>query len=64
MVSIHDIYTRNIMKSTCNRREYVYGINVRHMTLMDMATIAMKELRKIGTLNDLDISEEINACSI
>jgi phosphoribosylformylglycinamidine synthase len=31
---------------------------------MDMAVIAMKELRKRGKLEDLDISEEINACSI
>ena len=31
---------------------------------MDIAVIAMKELRKRGKLNDLDISEEINACSI
>ncbi len=32
--------------------------------LMDMATIAMKELRKKGKLDDLDECEEINACSI
>ena len=31
---------------------------------MDIATIAMKELRKQGKLEDLDVSEEINACSI
>lgn len=31
---------------------------------MDIATIAMKELRKRGKLEDLDVSEEINACSI
>ena len=34
------------------------------ITLMDMATIGMKELRKNGLLADLDQSEEINACSI
>lgn len=34
------------------------------ITLMDIATIAMKKLRKTGYLNDLDVSEEINACSI
>ena len=32
--------------------------------LMDIATIAMKELRKQGKLEDLDVSDEINACSI
>ncbi len=31
---------------------------------MDIATIAMKELRKKGALDDLDVSDEINACSI
>ncbi len=34
------------------------------MTLMDMATIAMKEQRKSGTLSDLEVSDEINACSV
>lgn len=34
------------------------------MTLMDMATIAGKYLRSQGKLDDLEISDEINACSI
>ena len=38
--------------------------NRKPMTLMDMATIAMKEQRKLGSLNDLEVSDEINACSI
>ena len=45
-------------------REYVYGEKEKNKTLMDIAVIAMKELRKRGKLEDLDISEEINACSI
>ena len=45
-------------------RDYVYGNNERSKTLMDIAVIAMKELKKRGKLKDLDISEEINACSI
>ena len=32
--------------------------------LMDLATLAMKELRRQGKLDDLDESPEINACSI
>ncbi|HMM05774.1 MAG TPA: phosphoribosylformylglycinamidine synthase [Clostridiales bacterium] len=32
--------------------------------LMDIATIAMKEMRKNGGLDDLDESDEINACTI
>lgn len=33
-------------------------------TLMDMATMAMQELRHEGKLNQLDMSDEINACTI
>ena len=45
-------------------REYVYGDKKKEMCLMDMAVIGMKELRKKGMLDDLDVSDEINACSI
>ncbi|MBR3841335.1 MAG: phosphoribosylformylglycinamidine synthase [Erysipelotrichales bacterium] len=46
-------------------RHLVYGIDTkRPMTLMDLATISMKELRKQGYLDDLEVSEEINACSV
>ncbi|MBP0961936.1 MAG: phosphoribosylformylglycinamidine synthase, partial [Oscillospiraceae bacterium] len=34
------------------------------MTLMDLATIAVRKLKKDGLLDDLDESEEINACSV
>ena len=60
-------YTEPIKKSYeeyLKSREYVYGEKHKEKTLMDIAVIAMKELRKRGKLNDLDISEEINACSI
>lgn len=47
-------------------REFVHGerIDKKHISLMDMATISGKELRKSGKLDDLEVSEEINACSI
>ncbi len=46
-------------------REYVYqGRKMKNMCLMDLATIAVKELKKKGYLEALDESEEINACSI
>ena len=46
-------------------RHAVYGVNTtRPLTLMDLATISMKELRKKGYLDDMEVSEEINACSI
>ncbi|MGN0692931.1 MAG: phosphoribosylformylglycinamidine synthase, partial [Oscillospiraceae bacterium] len=34
------------------------------ITLMDIATIAPKKLKKDGILTDMDESEEINACSV
>ncbi len=46
-------------------REYVYdGKKAKDICLMDIATVAVKELKKKGMLKDLDESEEINACSI
>ena len=45
-------------------RSSVYVDKAKDICLMDIATIAMKQLRKEGKLADLDESEEINACSI
>ena len=46
-------------------REFVYeNKKAKDICLMDMATVAVKELKKKGILKDLDESEEINACSI
>ena len=47
-------------------RKEVYGEEAekRPVTLMDMATIAPKVLRRRGKLQNLDESEEVNACSI
>lgn len=45
-------------------RSFVYTDRTKDITLMDMATLGMKELRKKGLLEDLDVSDEINACSI
>ncbi|NLJ66647.1 MAG: phosphoribosylformylglycinamidine synthase [Clostridiales bacterium] len=55
---------RTVFDEYKNSREYVYGNEDRDICLMDIATIAMKELKKRGMLEDLDESEEINACSI
>lgn len=38
--------------------------NKKEQTLMDMATIAGKYLRQQGKLENLEVSDEINACSI
>ncbi len=47
-----------------NARKFVYENKQKDITLMDLATIGAKELRKSGLLDDLEISDEINACSI
>lgn len=47
-------------------REEVYGdrLGQKNITLMDMATMGMRLLKKRGLIPDLDESDEINACSI
>ncbi len=46
-------------------RDEIYGKNsTRDVSLMDMALVGMKLLRKQGMIPDLDQSDEINACSI
>ncbi|MHB1128180.1 MAG: phosphoribosylformylglycinamidine synthase [Bacillota bacterium] len=45
-------------------RKDFYGERQKDICLMDIATIGMKELKQKGLLDDLDESEEINACSI
>ena len=46
-------------------REEVYGKDSdRAVSLMDMALMGMKSLKKKGMIPDLDESDEINACSI
>lgn len=51
-------------QSYLNSREMVYGERQKAICLMDIATLGMKALKKQGLLQDLDESEEINACSI
>ncbi len=46
-------------------RTALYGADTkRPVTLMDMATAAVKALRKEGKLQEMDESDEINACTI
>ena len=46
-------------------REKLYkGRDDKYISLMDMATLAMKKLRADGKLEDMEVSDEINACSI
>ncbi len=55
---------QNIYEDYIASRKYVYEDRKKDICLMDVATIAAKELKKKGLLKDLDESEEINACSI
>jgi phosphoribosylformylglycinamidine synthase len=66
-VEILDEATRAAYERYLAARVEVYGEEkaaVRPQTLMDMATLGAKVLKKRGLLKNLDQSEEINACSI
>ncbi|MFR6350548.1 MAG: AIR synthase-related protein, partial [Enterocloster aldenensis] len=46
-------------------REVIYkGRDDKYVCLMDLALMAMKKLRRDGKLTDMEVSDEINACSI
>ncbi len=67
-VEIEEGKYKDVIENSYNEylksRETIYKDKNRDITLMDIALMAMKELKKSGKLNDLDVSEEINACSI
>ena len=47
-----------------DREELYKGRSDKFVCLMDLALIAMKKLRAEGKLEDMEVSDEINACSI
>ena len=66
-VVIHDAAVQEAYQRYLDARVEVYGEEKaakRPQTLMDIATIGAKTLKKRGLLPELDESEEINACSI
>lgn len=67
-VEIEDGKFNEIIKETYSKyveaRNTIYIDRQKDMCLMDIATIAVKELKAAGKLEDLDESEEINACSV
>ena len=66
-VEIHDAAIQAAYERYLAARVEVYGEEKaakRPQTLMDIATIGAKVLKKRGLLPELDESEEINACSI
>ncbi|MEG2738125.1 phosphoribosylformylglycinamidine synthase [Clostridium sp.] len=63
--SKYNVPVKKAYEAYLKSREFVYGKDTdRKVKLMDLAVITMKELRLRGLLEDLDISDEINACSI
>ena len=68
-VSFTDGEYRKPIEDTYNQyladREVIYkGRDDKYVCLMDLALMAMKKLRAEGKLEDMEVSEEINACSI
>lgn len=55
---------RDAYQTYLDDRAYVYGDRDKDVSLMDLAVISAKKQKKAGNLEDLDISDEINACSI
>ena len=66
-VEILDQKVAEAYRRYLDTRVEVYGkekASIRPQTLMDLATIGAKALKRRGLLKNLDESEEINACSI
>ncbi len=57
---------KGVWQSYNQAREALYAgrMDEKYLCLMDLATIGAKLLKRRGLLDDLDESEEINACSI
>ena len=68
-VTFEDGYFKEPLEKTYQEyldthKEIYAGRDDKFVCLMDIALMAMKKLRKEGKLEDLEESEEINACSI
>ena len=63
-VVINDPYIKETYDEYLSKRAEVYNGRTKAVSLMDLATIGAKYLKKTGDLKDLDESDEINACSV
>lgn len=64
-VDIEPEYVAATFADYINTRKELYaGRTDKPVTLMDLACIGAKQLKKAGLMKDLDESEEINACSV
>ena len=68
-VEFEDGYYRTPIETTYQsyldtRAEIFAGRSDKFVCLMDLATMAMRKLKKEGKLDDMEKSDEINACSV
>lgn len=66
-ISIEDSFIKEDIEGTMNlylKMRKDLGRENKGLNLMDMATIGARYLRKAGKLDDMEVSEENNACSI
>ena len=68
-VEFEDGYYRTPIETTYQcyldtREEIFAGREDKFVCLMDLALMAMRKLRKEGKLEDMEVSDEINACSV
>jgi phosphoribosylformylglycinamidine synthase len=59
-----ELFRKSLDNYTKMRTDLYAGRGDRPVTLMDMAVIGAKYLRKHGKLDDMEVSEENNACSV
>ena len=68
-IEFEDGYYRTPIETTfqsyCDTRDEIYaGRDDKFICLMDLALMGMKKLRQAGKLEDMEKSDEINACSV
>ncbi len=68
-VEFGDGYYRSPIETTYQsyldtREEIFAGRDDKFVCLMDLALMAMRKLKKDGKLDDMEVSDEINACSV
>lgn len=60
---LHDTITKTLNDYYAVREE-VYTDKVKPVTLMDLATINARQLKKQGKVTDIEETDEVNACSV
>ena len=68
-VTFEDGYYKDKIEATykdylATREEIFAGRDDKFVCLMDLALMAMRKLKKDGKLEDMEVSDEINACSV